>query len=103
MDRPPRSPETLAAQALGDVDAGSGGLAPVINLSTTYEQLPDGSHHQDRSYTRADNPTYEVAEQLLAALEGAREPPVAQPPQKQLRIRAQGQIVPFRHGRRWRG
>jgi cystathionine gamma-synthase len=69
--RPPRSPETLAAQALGDIDPGSGGLAPVINLSTTYEQLPDGSHHEGRSYTRADNPTYEVAEQLLAALEGA--------------------------------
>src|SRR5262245_17271238 len=69
--RPPRSPETLAAQALGDVDLGSGGLAPVINLSTTYEQLPDGSYHQGRAYTRADNPTYEVAERLLAALEGA--------------------------------
>ena len=71
MDQWPWSPETLAAQALGDVDPGSGGLAPVINLSTTYEQLPDGSHLQDRSYTRADNPTYEVAEQMLAALEGA--------------------------------
>jgi cystathionine gamma-synthase len=69
--RPPLSPETLAAQALGDVDPLSGGLTPVINPSTTYEQLPDGSHHQDRAYTRADNPTYEAAERLLAALEGA--------------------------------
>jgi len=65
------SPETLAAQALGDVDPSSGGLAPIINLSTNYEQLPDGSYHQDRVYTRADNPTYESAEHLLAALEGA--------------------------------
>jgi cystathionine gamma-synthase len=64
------SPETLAAQALGDADPGSGGLTPVINPSTTYEQLPDGSYHQGRVYTRADNPTYEVAERLLAALEG---------------------------------
>jgi cystathionine gamma-synthase len=69
--RPPLSPETLAAQALGDVDPLSGGLTPAINPSTTYEQLPDGSYHQDRSYTRADNPTYEVAERLLAALEGS--------------------------------
>jgi Fe-S cluster biogenesis protein NfuA len=69
--RPSRSPETLAAQALGDVDPGSGGLAPVINLSTTYEQLPDGSNQYGLAYTRADNPTYEAAEQLLAALEGA--------------------------------
>ena len=69
--RPALSPETLAAQALGDVDPGSGALAPVINPSTTYEQLPDGSYRQGRVYTRADNPTYEVAERLLAALEGA--------------------------------
>jgi cystathionine gamma-synthase len=68
--RPPLSPETLAAQALGDADPGSGGLAPVINPATTYEQLPDGSYHQGRVYTRADNPTYESAERLLAALEG---------------------------------
>jgi len=68
---PPLSPETLAAQALGDVDPVSGGLTPGINPSTSYEQLPDGSYRQDRVYTRADNPTYEPAEGLLAALEGA--------------------------------
>jgi cystathionine gamma-synthase len=69
--RPPLSPETLAAQALGETDPGSGGIAPAISPSTTYEQLPDGSYHQGRAYTRADNPTYEIAERLLAALEGA--------------------------------
>jgi cystathionine gamma-synthase len=72
MDQPPSlSPETLVAQALGDIDPTSGGLAPVINLSTNYEQRPDGTYHQDRVYTRADNPTYEGAERLIAALEGA--------------------------------
>jgi cystathionine gamma-synthase len=65
------SPETLAAQALGEVDPLSGGLTPVINPSTNYEQQPDGSYRQDRVYTRADNPTYEHAERLLAALEGS--------------------------------
>src|SRR6516225_7313617 len=64
------SAETLAAQALGDVDPTSGGLAPVINPSTNYEQQPDGSYRQGRVYTRADNPTSEQAERLLAALEG---------------------------------
>ena len=64
------SPETLAAQALGETDAASGGLVPAINLSTNYEQQPDGSYPQGRVYTRADNPTSEHAEQLLAALEG---------------------------------
>jgi cystathionine gamma-synthase len=63
------SPETLAAQALGEADPLSGGLTPVINPSTNYEQLPDGSYRQDRVYARADNPTYEHAERLLAALE----------------------------------
>jgi len=65
------SPETLAAQALGEVDQVSGGLAPVINPSTNYERQPDGSYRQDRVYTRADNPTFEHAERLLARLEGA--------------------------------
>jgi cystathionine gamma-synthase len=65
------SPQTLAAQALGEVDPVSGGLVPVVNLSTTYERQPDGSYPQDRVYARADNPTFEPAERLLAALEGA--------------------------------
>src|SRR5215467_2468756 len=64
------SPETLVAQGLGEADPGSGGLAPVINLSTNYEQQPDGAYPNGRVYTRADNPTSEHAEQLLAALEG---------------------------------
>jgi len=71
MDRLPVSPETLAAQALGEPDPVSGGLAPVITPATNYERQPDGSYRQDRVYTRADNPTYELAEGLLAALEGA--------------------------------
>jgi cystathionine gamma-synthase len=64
------APETLAAQALGEVDAMSGGLTPSINPSTNYEMQADGTYHQDRVYTRADNPTYEYAERLLASLEG---------------------------------
>src|SRR3989442_8937391 len=70
MERRSLSPETLAAQGPGEADPSSGGLAPVINLSTNYEQQPDGSYPQGRVYTRADNPTSEHAERLLAALEG---------------------------------
>ena len=70
MERRSVSPETLAAQGLGEADPSTGGLAPVINLSTNYEQQLDGSSPQDRVYTRADNPTSEHAERLLAALEG---------------------------------
>jgi cystathionine gamma-synthase len=63
-------PETLAAQAMGDVDAASGALAPAIQPSTTYERGDDGSYQSGLVYTRADNPTYDHAERLLTALEG---------------------------------
>jgi cystathionine gamma-synthase len=64
------SPQTLAAQALGETDPATGAVAPPVILSTNYEQQPDGSYPQSRAYTRADNPTSEHAERLLAALEG---------------------------------
>jgi cystathionine gamma-synthase len=70
MERQSASPETLIVQGLGEADRSSGGLAPVISLSTNYEQQPDGSYPQGRAYARADNPTSEHAERLLAALEG---------------------------------
>jgi cystathionine gamma-synthase len=71
MEQRRLSPETLAAQAMGEVDPASGGLAPVINPATNFEQQPDGSYLDGRVYTRADNPTGELAERLLATLEGA--------------------------------
>jgi hypothetical protein len=37
------SPQTLAAQALGETDPATGALAPVITMSTNYEQRPAGS------------------------------------------------------------
>lgn len=65
----PLSPETLAAQALGDIDPASAALIPPLHASTTYERYPDGTYHAGRAYTRADNPTYDAAEHLLAKLE----------------------------------
>src|SRR5689334_18289239 len=70
MDQRPASAETLAAQGLGEADPVSGAVAPLIVMSTNYEQRPDGSYPQGRVYTRADNPTSEHAERVLAALEG---------------------------------
>lgn len=64
------SRETLAAQALGETDEASAALVPPIHPSTIYEAHPDGTAPDGRAYTRADNPTYEHAERLLAALEG---------------------------------
>jgi len=71
MEHRSLSPQTLAAQALGETDPVTGALAPVINMATNYEQQPDGSYPQGRVYTRADNPTSEQVERLLAALEGS--------------------------------
>jgi cystathionine gamma-synthase len=67
-----RSRETLAAQAFGEADA-SGALVPPIHPSTIYEANPDGTARDGIAYTRADNPTYDHAERLLATLEGGAE------------------------------
>jgi cystathionine gamma-synthase len=66
----PLSRETLAAQAMGAVDPDTGALVPPLHPATTYEIHPDGSLRDGRAYTRADNPTYDPAEQLLNVLEG---------------------------------
>src|ERR1700675_2718347 len=62
--------ETLAAQAMGDIDPVYGALVPPIHPSTVYEFGPDGTYRSGRAYTRSDNPTYDPAERLLATLEG---------------------------------
>jgi L-aminoacid ligase-like protein len=38
MEHRSLSPQTLAAQALGETDLATGALAPVITMSTNYEQ-----------------------------------------------------------------
>ena len=63
-------PETLAAQALGWIDEQTKALIPPIHLATTYLRDPDNQYRSGRAYSRADNPSYDQAEALLAALEG---------------------------------
>ena len=63
-------PSTLAAQALGWHDLSTGALVPSVIPSDPYERAPDGSYPGGHTYTRDQNPTYEQAEALLAALEG---------------------------------
>jgi cystathionine gamma-synthase len=70
MAERPLSPETLAAQALGRVDAATGALVPAIYPSTTFEREKDNSYPCGRMYSRPDNPTYDVAADTLTALEG---------------------------------
>jgi cystathionine gamma-synthase len=63
--------ETLAAQGMGRVAAPYRDIVPPVYVSTTYERGTDGTYPGGRVYSRADNPSYDQVEALLAALEGA--------------------------------
>ena len=64
------APATLAAQALGWIDETTGAIVPPLHPSTTYERGADNTYPSGRIYARDDNPAYDQAEALLAALEG---------------------------------
>ncbi|HEX5129384.1 MAG TPA: aminotransferase class I/II-fold pyridoxal phosphate-dependent enzyme [Usitatibacter sp.] len=72
MPKLPLNPETLAAQGLGRVSEPYKEIVPPIHVSTTYERGGAGDYPGGRVYSRADNPGYDQAEALIAALEGAR-------------------------------
>jgi cystathionine gamma-synthase len=74
MSHTPRpKPATLAAQALGWIEPTMRSLVPPVHPSASYERGPDGSYPGGHTYTRDQNPTYDQAEALLAALEGGAE------------------------------
>lgn len=62
-------PSSLAAQALGWLDASTHAVAPPIHPSTNYARDEDYEKVGDRGYTRDENPTYEQVEALMATLE----------------------------------
>jgi len=63
-------PQTLAAQGMGRVAQPYRDIVPPIHVTTTYERGADLAFPGGRVYSRADNPSYDQAEALLAALEG---------------------------------
>lgn len=63
-------PATFLAQALGHVEPQSQGLAPGIFPASTFERAPDLSVPGGAVYARDENPTFVLAEQMLAKLEG---------------------------------
>ncbi len=69
---PPLHPETLTAQGLGRVTDTYREIVPPIHTSTTYERGADGSYPGGRVYSRADNPSYDATEALIARLENAK-------------------------------
>jgi cystathionine gamma-synthase len=70
MNAPTLKPESLAAQALGWIDATTRAISPPIHASTTFIRDADNQYRSGRAYARADNPAFDQAEQLIARLEG---------------------------------
>ena len=66
------SPETLLAQAMHYLEPVNGGIVPGVQMATTYARDQDYELRAPGiSYGRDKNPTYLVAEQVVAELEGA--------------------------------
>ena len=63
-------PETVAAQAMGSIDAETGAIIPPLHMATTFIRDPDNQYRKGFSYGRPDNPTGRQVERLLAHLEG---------------------------------
>ncbi|MEI9886202.1 MAG: PLP-dependent transferase [Rhizomicrobium sp.] len=68
-DEPKMKPATVAAQALGWIDEKTRGVSPPLHPSSTFIRDEDNQYRSGRSYARADNPTYDQTEAVLASLE----------------------------------
>ena len=71
-DRQYRTPEDICAHLGDEYDKFNGAIVPPIYQSTLFVQPTDinGVTQTAHSYTRASNPTVEIAERKIAALEG---------------------------------
>ena len=68
-ENPPMKPATVAAQALGWIDEATKAVVPPLHPSSTFIRDADNEYRSGRNYSRADNPTYDQAEAVLASLE----------------------------------
>lgn len=64
-----RAARTLAAQALGWVDERTRAVSPPMHLSSTFIRDADNRYRAGYGYARDENPAFDQAEALLAALE----------------------------------
>ena len=64
---------TIAAQALGALDPATMGVVPAIHLSTTFIRDADNGYSSGYVYGRTDNKSVQMAEGVIAAMEGADE------------------------------
>lgn len=67
------APETVAAQGLGWTDEATGAVSLGIHPSSTFLRDPDNRYRRGRAYARADNPTFDQPEAVLATLEKGAE------------------------------
>jgi cystathionine gamma-synthase len=67
----PWTRRTLAAQALGKIDAATQAVVPPIHVTTTFIRDPDNQYRTGNVYGRPDNETVREAEAILAMLENA--------------------------------
>ena len=73
MSKKSWSRRTLAAQAMGKIDAGTMGIVPPIHVTTTFIRDDDNQYRNGNIYGRPDNATIREAEAVIAMLEGAPE------------------------------
>lgn len=69
--RPDFTPQTLAAQAMGKIDAASRAIVPPVHVATTFVRDADNQYRSGNVYGRPDNETVREAEAIVAMLEGA--------------------------------
>ena len=67
------SMDSIVAQACHYIDQATGGLTVPIQTSTTYARDENYQLLGDYSYSRYQNPTYDVVEQVAATLDGGAE------------------------------
>jgi cystathionine gamma-synthase len=73
MTKPTFSKRTLAAQAMGKIDAATMGIVPPIHVTTTFIRDDDNQYRTGNIYGRPDNATVREAESIIAMLESAPE------------------------------
>ncbi|MFM9975948.1 MAG: trans-sulfuration enzyme family protein [Beijerinckiaceae bacterium] len=73
MTKPDYTKRTLAAQAMGKIDAGTMGIVPPIHITTTFIRDDDNQYRTGNIYGRPDNATIREAETIIAMLESAPE------------------------------
>jgi len=69
----PLAMDSIVAQACHYIDQATGGLTVPIQTSTTYARDENYQLLGDYSYSRYQNPTYDVVEQVAATLDGGAE------------------------------